>query len=83
MKVSHFIYSKTQRSIILDFEPNKQVSYVFCNGAWFPYTEINSTGISNFEDAQHLGVHPRWWVKCNGVVQDNDLADFINQKKKR
>tara|TARA_R110000772_G_scaffold51293_4_gene117780 strand:- start:2173 stop:2424 length:252 start_codon:yes stop_codon:yes gene_type:complete len=79
MKASHFIYSEAQRIIILDFEPNKPVNYVFSNDEWVPYTEINSTGNSNFEDAQHLGIHPRWWVKQCGVIQDSDLIDFINQ----
>tara|TARA_R110000782_G_scaffold211420_1_gene299341 strand:+ start:350 stop:604 length:255 start_codon:yes stop_codon:yes gene_type:complete len=79
MKASHFIYSKTQKNNILDFDPKKEFHQVFINGKWVTYTEINSTGNSNFEDAQHLGIHPRWWVKCNGVIQDNDLAFFIDQ----
>ena len=81
MKASHFIYSETQRSIILDLEPSKQVNQVFSNGTWIPYTEINSTGDSNFEDAQHLGIYPRRWTKCRGVIQDSDLAEFLHKTK--
>ena len=79
MKPSHFIYSQRQRDIAKDYQPRKKVNEVFCNGTFIPYTEINSTGDSNFDDAQHLGVHPRWWIRCNGVIQDEELKQFINQ----
>lgn len=78
MKPAHFIYSETQRQVVLDMDPNKEIHHVYINGKFTPYTEINSTGDSNFEDAQHLGVHPRHWVKQGGKIQDGDLADFIN-----
>jgi len=81
MEARHFIYSQTQRDIALEFEPHKEVNQVFCNGTWVPYTEINSTGNSNFEDAQHLGIYPRWWIKSNGAVQDADLLSFITRGK--
>lgn len=77
MKPTHFIYSKQQESIVFDFEPEiKRLVYI--NGSWVKYTEINSTGDSNFEDAVHLGIHPSCWVMLNGVIQDTDLANFIN-----
>ena len=78
MKPAHFIYSKQQESIIFDYEPERTTKLVYINGSWVKYTEINSTGDSNFEDAVHLGVHPEWWVRHNGVIQDKDLASFIN-----
>lgn len=78
MKAGHFIYSQQQREITLILEPKKEVNQVFVNGKFIPYTEINSTGDSNFNDANHLGIHPRRWVKCKGVIQDKDLEDFIN-----
>ena len=81
MKPVHFIYSETQKDVISDFEPNREPAQVFINGRWVTYTEINSTGDSNFEDAHHLGIHPRWWVKRNGVIQDEDLAAFIECEK--
>jgi hypothetical protein len=79
MKASHFYYSKEQEDLILDFEPEKEFPQVFINGKWVVYTEVNSVGNSNFRDAQHLGIHPRWWIKCNGFIQDNDLDLFIKQ----
>ena len=78
MKPAHFIYSKQQESIIFDYEPERTTNLVYINGSWVKYTEINSTGDSNFEDAVHLGVHPSWWVMVSGVIQDQDLASFIN-----
>ena len=81
MKAKHFIYSQQQRDIILSFDPNKKVNKVFCNGTFVPYTEMNSTGDSNFEDANHLGIHPQSWVRVNGVIQDYDLKNFIEEIK--
>ena len=79
-KPKYFIYSKTQLSVIRDHEPDREVNQVFINGAFFPYTEINSTGKSNFDDAEFLGVHPGSWVKCRGVIQDVDLVEFIGNQ---
>ena len=78
MKAVYFIFSQEQRNVGLDFEPTKEVNQVFVNGSFVPYTEINDTGKSNFPDAKCLGVHPRGWVKCRGVIQDSDLAEFVN-----
>jgi len=82
MKAKHFIYSQGQRNIALHFEPTKEVNQVFINGNFVPYTEMNSTGDSNFTDAVRLGIHPRSWIKVNSVIQDSDLVDFINIRSK-
>jgi len=79
MKPAHFIYSRKQQESILTFAPNREVNQVFVNGKFVPYTEINDTGDSNWDDANHLGIHPSRWVKCCGVIQDSGLKKFINK----
>lgn len=79
-KPKYFIYSETQLEVIRDYEPNKEVNQVFINGLFVPYTEINSTGKSNFADAEQLGIHPGSWIKSKGVIQDSDLVEFIGKQ---
>lgn len=80
MKAAYFIYSEKQRAIQLDYEPGKQVNEVFISGKFFSYTECNATGDSNWDDAISLGIHPDYWVRVDGVIQDDDLADFLKGK---
>ena len=79
MKPVYFIYSEKQRKVIFDREPKRPTNLVYIDGKFIPYTEINDTGKSNWDDACQLGIHPSSWIVCNGVIQDGGLADFINQ----
>jgi hypothetical protein len=81
MKPKYFIYSQTQRdNKAYDFifgERSNSVNYVFIGGEFIPYTEMNSTGKSNFKDAKVLGIAPNWWIRMDGVIQDPDLKKFL------
>lgn len=80
MKPKYFFYSETQRDIALDMQPKKNINMVYVNGEFVPYTEMSSTNSSNFSDVKKLGAHPNWWIKINGRIQDEDLAEFISNQ---
>lgn len=72
MKAKYFIFSKKQNKLVGAYR------LVFIGGKFVPYTEMNSTGESGWDDAIHLGAAPEWWIKICGVIQDKDLAAFLN-----
>ena len=86
MKPYKFFYSKKQLDLKEDFyleypdDPlfKIHVNEVFIDGKFVRFTEAMKSGSSNFNDAVFLGAHPEWWVRHNGVIQDKDLASFIN-----
>ncbi len=73
MKAKCFIFSKKQSQLA-----GRVSTFVFIGGEFIPYTEMNSTGKSGWDDAVHLGIAPMWWIKVCGVIQDEVLAAFLN-----
>ena len=64
----------------MEYDKNRTSKFVYIQGEFIEYTEIKSSNRSNFDDAVYLGLHPSWWVKVNGIIQDKDLMGFINSK---
>jgi len=56
--MKYFIFSKKQKDLISEYEPNRKAT-VFNGLNDVEYTELNSTGKSNWGDAVIIGQFPK------------------------